>query len=315
MAATDPLGETVRRALEPFPRGLELEELALRAGAPAAPTVRALWSLAWRGVVANDSMRALRRGILAGFEPVGEEAAPESPRRGGLRRWSARRPLPGRWRRLPQAPAGDAVEAESLARDRARWVLDRYGVVFRELLASESPAFSWSRLARSLRTMELSGEIVAGQFFEGVPGLQFATPEALRILRAGLSETALWWLSAADPASPCGIDLPGLKGALPRRLPSTHIVFRGREPLLVSRRSGRELEVRLAPDDPALVDALLPLRSALVRAFDPARAIEIETINGEPAARSPYLVAFADFSVTREGGGGVRLRRRYAGGL
>ena len=143
-----------------------------------------------------------------------------------------------------------------------------------------------------------------------MPGLQFATPEAVRRLRSGLSERAVWWVNGLDPASPCGLDLPGLKGTLPRRVAGSHLVFRGTDLLLVSRASGRELEIAVAPGDPVARELLAPFRNALTRAFDPAKAIDVETINGEPAARSPHLDAFADFSVTREAGG-IRLRRRY----
>ncbi len=293
-------------------RGLELGEVAAALESSWATAQSVLWALAWRGRVANETMRALRSGALARFEPEPAPADAAPGRRGArtLRRWTPTRAPAGRWRLVETAGAGDAVAEENVARERARLVLDRYGVVFRELLAQETQAFSWARIARALRTLELSGEIVSGHFFAGVLGLQFATPEAVRRLRAGLAAGALWWVNALDPASPCGLDLPELKGQLPRRVPGSHLVYRGSELLLVSRASGRELEIASAPDDPATGELLAPLRSALTRAFDPVRAIDIETINGEPAGRSPYLAAFADFSVTREGGG-VRLRRRY----
>lgn len=138
-------------------------------------------------------------------------------------------------------------------------------------------------------------------------------PRSLRRLREGLPEGALWWICATDPASACGIDLPELKSSLPRRLASTHLTFVGRDARFVARRGGRELEFRTAPEDPVNPELLAPLRVALTRAFDPLRAIEVETINGEPASRSPYLAAFAGFAATREAGA-VRLRRRYASG-
>jgi len=311
----DELANRTREALAAAPRGLDLAELAERLGAPAGELVRALWALAWRGLAANDTARALRQGALSGFEPE-PGATPDAPaptRRSGFRRWSSQRLFPGRWQLLPAAAGGDPLAAEASTRERARLVLDRYGVVFRELLAQESPELSWGRLARALRALELAGEIVAGHFFAGVPGLQFATPEALRRLREGLPEGALWWLWAGDPASLCGVDLPELKSLLPARRSTTHLAFVGSELRWVSRRSGRELEFRTAPDDPVNPELLAPLRVALTRAFDPARAIEVETINGEPAARSPYLSAFGAFAATREGGA-LRLRRRYSTG-
>lgn len=302
--------------LATHPRGLELGEIAAALEASWTTTQRLLWRLAWRGLVANESMRPLRAGALGRFEPEAEPAARASggAARGGrsLRRWTPSRAPVGRWRRVEVASAEDALAEESLARERARLVLDRYGVVFRELLAQESTAFSWARLARALRVLELSGEIVSGHFFTGVSGLQFATPDAVRRLRAGLAERAIWWVNGLDPASPCGLGLPGLKGALPRRVAGSHLVYRGADLLLVSRASGREIEIDVAPDDPVAGELTAPFRTALTRAFDPAKAIDVETINGEPAGRSPYLAMFAGFSVTREGSA-VRLRRRYGG--
>ena len=55
-------------------------------------------------------------------------------------------------------------------RTARRLLLDRYGILFRELLQRELPAFRWSSVFRSLRIMELSGEILAGYFFHGIPG-------------------------------------------------------------------------------------------------------------------------------------------------
>ena len=306
------LEERLLALLAGQPRGLELGEVASALEASLATAQSVLWDLAWRGRVANETMRALRSGALARFEPepAPVEAAPGRRGARAFRRWTPTRAPAGRWRLVEIPGDEDALAEETVARERARLVLDRYGVVFRELLARESPAFGWARLARALRALELSGEIVSGHFFAGVAGLQFATPEAVRRLRAGLATGAIWWVNALDPASPCGLDLPGLKPGLPRRVAGSHLVFRGSEPLLVSRASGRELEIAVAAEDPLVRELLAPLRSALTRAFDPVRAIDVETINGEPAARSPHLRSFTDFSVTREGGG-VRLRRRY----
>jgi ATP-dependent Lhr-like helicase len=68
-------------------------------------------------------------------------------------------------------------------------LLARYGVLFRELATLESPALRWSEVFRALRIMELSGEIVAGHFFEGLSGPQFLTPAALRLLRQSAEST------------------------------------------------------------------------------------------------------------------------------
>ena len=55
----------------------------------------------------------------------------------------------------------------------------------------------------------------------------------------------------------------------------------------VSENFGRRLSIRLEPDSPGL-DALLPNLVAVCRT---RTRLTTETINGEPARRSPYLPA------------------------
>jgi ATP-dependent Lhr-like helicase len=191
-------------------------------------------------------------------------------------------------------------------------VLARYGVVFRELLAREEPAFQWGRLFRALRLMELSGEVLAGRFFEGVPGLQLATPGAFRLLRDGLlPDDAVWWVNAADPASLAGVDLPELKPALPERRAGNHVVFHGDRPVVVSTRRGRSLRIHAAPDHPRLPNYLAFLKVQLTRDFAPRKAVEVEEINGVPAPESPFRDPLrALFHATVEPKS-IKLRRRY----
>lgn len=308
-------------ALGSRPRGAELVELAEELGVATAEATRALWALAWRGEVACDSMRALRQGVLSRFEPVDTATKVESSagglgrtgsRRGAFRRWSGSRPFAGRWIAVPRSVDRDPLAEEERNAERARLLVARWGVVCREVAALESPAFAWSRLARPLRRLELAGEVVAGQFFAGVPGVQFAAPSELERLRAPIEGGAIWWQSAADPVSLAGSELPELRAALGRRVVGAQMVWRGERLALGIRRSGAELEFRVpegVAEEPAL---LAPLADALVRGFDPERAIDVETIDGAPAASSPRLGAFRAFTLTREAGGGVRLRRRWS---
>jgi ATP-dependent Lhr-like helicase len=301
-------------------RGLDLGELVERLGERSGAVSDALWALAWRGRAANDSMRALRQGARSDFRAAenGSGSAPAeggrpAARRGGFRRWGATRSFTGRWHAIgaPASASHDPIDLEERNRERVRVVADRWGVVFRELLALELPALSWARLARTLRALELGGELVAGHFVRGVSGLQFATPALARDLTAGLPDGGIWWHAATDPASLCGVDLPELKAVLPRRVAGTWLVWRGAEIVATFRRSGREVEFALPADDPALAALVEPLRVALTRGFEPERSIEIETIGGEPAESSAHRRAFASFATTREARG-LRLRRSYA---
>jgi ATP-dependent Lhr-like helicase len=199
-------------------------------------------------------------------------------------------PLAGNWHRLACGPPGDdLLEMEELKKDRARLLLDRYGIVFRELLQREAPGFRWSDVFRSLRLMELAGEVLAGCFFSGVPGLQFASHKAFRMLQRKLPDDAIYWINAADPASLCGLPLDPIRGSLPRRLPGTHLVYHGCRLVLVSERTGRELTFRVPPDAPRMREYLGVLFHLLARESHPLRQITIETINGEEAARSAFV--------------------------
>lgn len=311
-------------ALTARPRGADLLELSEQLGIATSAATRALWALAWRGEVACDSMRTLRQGVLSRFEPVEVAAADATmgattagaarsvSRRGAFRRWSGSRPFAGRWFAVPRPADRDPITEEERNAERARALCARWGVVCRELAALESPALAWSRLARTLRRLELAGEVVAGQYFAGVPGVQFAAPAELERLLAPIEGGAIWWQSAADPASLAGSDLAELRAVLGRRVVGSRLVWRGDRLALAIRRSGGELDFRVPPgavEESALV---APLAEALVRAFDPERAIDVESIDGAPAASSPRLGALAAFAVTREAGGGVRLRRRWS---
>jgi ATP-dependent Lhr-like helicase len=290
-----------------------LEELAARTGTSTAELTRTLWEAAWRGEAANDTFAVVRHGIGTGFAPV--QPAPPATRRGTRRprfgRWQSSRPFAGAWYRLPEVEApGDPLEAEERDRDRARLLLHRYGVLFRELTEHELPALAWGRLFRALRLLELAGEVLAGQFFEGISGLQFASPEALRRLREGLPEDRVWWIHAADPASPCGLGLEGLP-ELPRRVGTSHLVFHGTRLRVVSERSGKTLVVHAAPDHPLLGRYLEFLKAMLGRPVRSPRAISVETINGEPAASSPYRDSLAEIFHTAADRSSLRLMRRY----
>ena len=96
----------------------------------------------------------------------------------------------------------NSLEHEERNKARVRLLLDRYGILFRELLQREAPPFRWAALFRSLRIMELSGEVVTGYFFLGIPGLQFMSPAALRLLPRSLPQDAVYWFNAAD-LHPC----------------------------------------------------------------------------------------------------------------
>jgi len=292
------------------------EALVSSANLPSEEVAAELWKAVWAGTLSNSLFSTARKGIEQHFKsrPAEAPASPSrrSPRRGTFDRWRSSRPFGGDWFSLPaiELPT-DALEAEDLARDRARLLLSRYGIVFRELLERELSPLRWSRVFRSLRLMELSGEVVSGHFFEGIPGPQFLSQRAWRRLTEGLAQDSVHWLSAVDPASPAGLGLDPWRGRWPARRSSNHMVFAGARPVVVSLRHGADLRISVPQDHPALPDYLEFIKVMLTRHFQSRKAVDVETINGEAATTSDYGDLLSDlFSTTREPGS-LRLRRRY----
>jgi ATP-dependent Lhr-like helicase len=322
-AAGGPNGEPAReRSLIPERGRFGFWELAESSGLPSAELVRRLWAEAWRGRASSDSFEPVRRGLagrfaaepaaLAGEAPGRERRAWSRAGRHGFDRWKAGRPSGGAWFALdPTAAEQDAVDREELARDRARQLLRRYGLLFRELLERELPPLRWAAVFRALRLMELGGEILSGRFFEGIPGVQFIGTAAFARLERGLPEAgpfSPWWLAAQDPGSACGLGLPGLE--LPPRLAGTHLVYHGARLALVSRSRGRELEFRLDPEDPLLPACLAVFPAHFRREFAPWNAVRVTAINGLPARSSPYKPVLLAAGFLEEHSGLV-LRARY----
>ncbi len=291
-------------------------DIARHAGLASADLTEKLWGLAWQGVLTNDAFEVVRKGIQTKFEPfdaASSKRSGRSGRRGRFNRWKTATPMAGHWSALPRpAEPGDPISAQETDKDRVRQLLRRYGIVFRELIARELPALGWGRLFRTLRLMELSGEILSGHFFKGLPGIQFVSHEAFRMLSGPCPEDAVYWMNAGDPASLCGVNIDGMSTPLPPRAPTTHLVFHGSRIVIISRRRFKDLEIFAPPDHPFLERYLSFCKAVLNRRFNPVRRIMVETINGEKAGESPYADRLKRFGFSGEYKG-LEMRRPLGG--
>ncbi|MBO6556226.1 MAG: DEAD/DEAH box helicase [Pseudomonadales bacterium] len=277
-------------------------------GESSATLAEGLWQEAWNGTITNDSFAALRKGIQNDFR-VEKVEAPNATqmrrsRRGAFNRWRGSMPFAGNWHLVNASTDSlDLLEQQEQNRELARLMLDRWGIVFREICERESDAFNWRTIFRTLRLMELSGEVVSGHFFKGIPGPQYMTPTALRFFQEPREENAkhVFFLNAADPISPSGLGL-GIHGEqLPRRIPSNYLVYDGEELVLLIGKRGKELNFLVEPIDEKIDQYLKVLHHMMYRPFDPARKLTIETINGEPAVNSPYLTRIEEsFNIIRD---------------
>ena len=292
-------------------------------GGRARELMKQLWEAVWHGQISNDAFICVRRAATEGFKPppgrhrLGElTPSPTVHARGRRRRRPTEVPTlgltAGNWYRLETPPkATDALAQEELNKDRVRLLLDRYGILFRELLAREAKPFSWRAIFRTLRLMEFSGEVLGGRFFKQIEGLQFMSPQALARLQGGLPQEAVFWISAMDPAALCGIGLRSFKGRLPRRLAGNHLVYHGQQLVLISRNQGRRLQFFCAPDAPRMEAYLAVLRHLQGRRFNPLRAVQVDTINQRPAAESPFLAALGRCFEVVKGPRGVTLYKQW----
>lgn len=296
----------------------DLTSLMDKSGLSADKVSELLWSNVWQGTVTNDSFMSLRKGIENNFtvpaaaDLVTQRSHRRQIRRGSFSRWKNAVPFSGHWHKINYPTADDdLLVKEEHNKERIRLLLDRYGILFRELLHKEAPGFQWSRLFRSLRIMELSGEVLAGYFFKNIPGPQFISHAAFRLLQKDPLAQSIYWLNATDPISMAGIQLTELKAQLPRRIASNHLVYHGSTLVLVSEKNGNRLQINKPADDADILNYFISLKHLLYRSFNPLKQIRIELINGESARRSDYLnplgIAF-DLQVDHKD---VTLRRSY----
>ncbi len=272
-----------------------------------------VWGLVWKGLLSNDRFEPVRRGITAGYTDFLEMPSPGNRhgRRHRFNRWQASHPLSGNWYVLnPDPLIPDLMHEEELSRDRVRQLLARYGVLFRELLQHELPQLRWGRVFRSLRIMELSGEVLAGYFFEDIPGLQFASHTAFQEFGQPVPTDAVYWMNATDPASLCGVRIEGIDLPLPRRVNSNYLVFRGERLVLALGRSGREVTVYVPPEDEGIPVYLRVFHALLNRPVNPVAQIRVDSINEKPALESAFLDHFVQFGFVK-GYRGLLLRRGY----
>ena len=116
----------------------------------------------------------------------------------------------GRWSLVPTT--GGDIDRDELAEAVAEMLLNRWGVVFRDLALRESLRFPWRDVQRALRRLEDRGLVRGGRFVSGFVGEQYAMPAAIEMLRSVRKSPRngeVVRLSGADPLNLLGLVTPG----------------------------------------------------------------------------------------------------------
>lgn len=264
---------------------------------PRAELMAALWDLVWSGHVTNDT-----------FQPLRELGGPTKPRRAGRReRWPG-----GRWSLVEGLLVAPPSPTERL-HARASALLERHGVVGREVAAIEQLPGGFSSVYPVLKALEEGGRIRRGYFVEGLGGAQFAPVGAVDRLRA-VREPAdgdapsILVLAATDPANPWGAVLSWPERAAdlptPRREAGARVALVDGRPAFYLARGHRQLQTfPLVEEDHAhAVAAAAALRSSVAPEHK-SGILTLERVDGEPARTSRWasLLAEAGFKPDHRG--------------
>jgi ATP-dependent helicase Lhr and Lhr-like helicase len=271
-------------------------------GVDPAELQEALWDLVWAGEVTNDAFAPLRAPRLALARQERDRG-----RRFARRRRPTAPQIQGRWS-LTEPLLRDAPAHGPRMRALAEIMLERHGIVTREVVLAEGVPGGFASLYGELSNLETLGTARRGYFVEGLGGAQFALPAAVERLRGLRSDepAGALVLAATDPANPYGAGLPwprrdddengGRQRA--RRVPGAHVVMLDSEPVLYLERGGRALvPLRTPLDDegaPAgwIREALEALAEHVRRGR--LRRIGIERFDGEPVIGTPIEALLVD---------------------
>jgi ATP-dependent Lhr-like helicase len=178
---------------------------------------RALWDGLARGLIMCDGFGAIRSRVAP------ERSRPHNSNRPVRLSRLGRSVRPsgaaaGRWSLVPavdqkaDADTDPDFDQHELAEALAEQLLNRWGVVFRDLAVHDSLRLPWREIQWALRRLEDRGLVQGGRFVAGFNGEQYALPaaaEQLRHVRKQPHTNERVTINAADPLNLVGTIVPG----------------------------------------------------------------------------------------------------------
>ena len=287
-------GELEAQIRELLSRGaLFFEELARFLGGFRNDLVDALWRLVWSGEVTNDTLMPLRS-----LRKATESTRTKSRRaaRGFRSRRVAKLPgSEGRWSLLFR-PATEQLSSTVIQTKFATQLIERYGVVTREMVASEGLPGGFSGIYPVFKAMEEAGRIRRGYFVAGLGAAQFAAPGAEDRLRdrTPIDElTPTLVIAATDPANPYGAALTwpsrtNDETIRPGRAAGTRVILHGGHLIGFLARKGQHLLTFFPEIEPECTHAQEALTRALAELATRERSLFLVKIDGGTTSASPF---------------------------
>ena len=270
--------------------------------------LEAIWRLVWAGEVTNDTlgpMRSLRTQSSGG-------SSSRRTTRSNRRAFRSRRDVQlagseGRWSLLPTDFPTVTVRQTAISGQ----LIERYGVLTREMISREQIVGGFSGLYPVLKAMEETGKVRRGYFVAGLGAAQFAAPGAEDRLRAerakrddDVPEPVV--LAATDPANAWGNVLPwpelGERGR-PQRVAGAKVILLGGQLIGYLGRTRKSLVTFLPESEPERGQVMRALADALAGIARPGASLLISKIDGGAPGDSPLSVALrdAEFSPSSRG--------------
>jgi ATP-dependent Lhr-like helicase len=169
---------------------------------------RALWDGVARGLVMCDGFAAIR-SLIRSRAHGGSFTRPGRFSR-LRRRGAASAAVAGRWSLVPAAESD--TDRHDLAEAVAEQLLNRWGVLFRDLAVRDGLRMPWREIQWALRRLEDRGLVRGGRFVSGFSGEQYALPAAVeqlaRVRKTPRTQERVV-VNATDPLNLVGVIVPG----------------------------------------------------------------------------------------------------------
>lgn len=268
-----------------------------------------LWQMVWNGELTNDTLTPLRSR-----RPTRQKKERRQTRGFRSRRQRSLPGSEGRWSLLPYlsivrkpsqtvSPVTEPPENQPGVTERqmaiAQQLLERHGVLTREMLQREEVEGGFGSLYPVLKAMEEAGRIRRGYFVAGLGAAQFAAPGAddqLRACRPAINQSAddvitksVTVMAATDPANPWGNALSWPETAdniRPQRVAGAKVYVHDGQLLGYLNRTQHHLMTFRSEDSDATEGQQKVLAVALAGCARPGRAMLLRKVDGRDVGRS-----------------------------